>query len=133
MIFEEVSCFISDIEGDMHLNDVISNWNPRTFSEEVAAAKPLEISSLLDRGIFKKALQDKLALDANIFPGSFALAFQSTEYQRTKYEARIITGGHRDKLKHVMFTSASILQPSSIRLQDAQNKTCHFRQAIPFL
>ena len=78
-----------------------------------------EIKRLLDRGTFKVILTKDVSKDGNLLPGRFVLAIKSSEDSMTKYKARYVIGGHRDRLKHMMVHTTSTLQPQFIRLLPA--------------
>lgn len=100
---------------DIYLTEVLDREDPREHSKQMDEAKREEINNLLDRRTFKVILTEDVPQDGNVLPGRFVLAIKSTEDGMTKYKARYVIGGHRDRLKHMMVHTTSTLQPQSIR------------------
>ena len=79
-------------------------------------AKKKEIRHLLQRGTFKVILKEEVPPDLDVLPGRFVLAIKFSIDSKTKYKARDVIGGHRDKLKELMVHSTATLQPQSVRM-----------------
>lgn len=75
-----------------------------------------EIKGLLQRGTFKVILKKEIHGDANILPGRFLLAMKSSLDDNTKYRARYVVSGHRDKLNSRMVHVPATVKPPSFRL-----------------
>ena len=108
--------FRSPSDVDVHLTEILTPAEARTNSRKMSEAKREEISNLLKRGTFRVVLHEDIPKDANVLPGRFVLSIKSTIDGQTKFKARYVIGGHRDKLKHFMVYSSQTLQPSSVRL-----------------
>lgn len=116
-----------DDADEIFATEVVQPKDPRATSSEMLAARQAEIKNLLKRGTFKVVLTEDVPKDANVLPGRFVLAIKSTIDNKTKYKARYVIGGHRDKLKDFMVHSAQVLQPASIRLLLAIAQIKHFQ------
>ena len=64
----------------------------------------------------KTILKEELLDGANVLTARFVLAIKSSADGSTKYKARYVIGGHRDKIKHCMVHGAQTLQSASARL-----------------
>lgn len=106
----------ADDDNSVFLTEVLDPTDPRTSSIQMTTAKRAEIRGLLERGTFRIILREEVPPDANVLPGRFVLAIKSTEDGETKFKARYVIGGHRDRMKAMMVHSAATLQPQSIRL-----------------
>ena len=115
-LLSSLSDFASPPENEFYLTEVLSTRDPRSYSKQMTEAKRQEISNLLKRGTFKVILKEDVPKDANVLPGRFVLSIKSTEDGETKFKARYVIGGHRDKFKHFMVHSSQTMQPSSVWL-----------------
>ncbi len=103
----------------------IINENDLRAKEQVKNdAVKKEVQGLFKRGTFKVMLKGDVLDEANILPGRFILAIKSTEDVTTKYKARFVIGGHRDKHKNLMVHNSTTLQPQSIGFLLAMGQ-CH--------
>eukprot|EP00171_Calliarthron_tuberculosum_P007692 IDg7692t1 len=84
--------------------------NPRPFN--VTQVRKYHPPDELARIYVKK----RLPTDANVFPGRYVFAIESTEDGKVKFKALYVIGRHRDKLKNIKVHSSVTVQPSSIRL-----------------
>ena len=105
----------SPSDVDVHLTEILTPAYARTNSRKMSEAKHEEIPNLLNRRTFRVVLREDIPTDANLLPGRFVLSIKSTFDGQTKFKARYVIGGHRDKLKHFMVHSSQTLQPSSVR------------------
>lgn len=61
-------------------------------------------------------LKEEILPDGNVLPGRFVLVIKSTVDGRVKYKARYFIGGHKGKMKDLLFHSSTTLKPRSVRL-----------------
>lgn len=80
--------------------EVIKSGDPREslFDE----ADHNELNGLLERGAFKVVLRAEAGNNPNIVPSKFLLATKNKNDENTKYKARFIIGGHRDRGKRAL-------------------------------
>ena len=107
----ELSWFLSSNtdEEETYLTEILNGDDSREYSKQMDKAKREEIKSFVDRGTFKVILTEYALKDGNVLHGRFVLAIKSSEDGETKYKARYVTGGHRDRLKHMMVHTTSTL------------------------
>lgn len=108
--------FKSPPKAEVHLTEVLNPRDERASSAGMMKAKKKEIANLMERGTFRVILKEDIPRDGNVLPGRFVLAIKSTEDGETKFKARYVIGGHRDKFKNMMVHSTTTLQPQSVRL-----------------
>ena len=70
----------------------------------------------MDRGAFTVVDRDTIPPGATIFPCRFVLAIKSSELLKALHKARLVIGGHLDKLKAMLFHSAETVQSPTIKL-----------------
>ena len=64
---------------------------------------PLFTVPQMDRGAFTVVDRDTIPPGATIFPCRFVLAIKSSELLKALHKARLVIGGHLDKLKAMLF------------------------------
>lgn len=100
---------------DIFMIEEIYDDDERAHHREMKQSKCKEIHVLLRGETFSTVLRREVPADANDISGRFALAIKSKLDRKTKDKARLVVGGHCDKLKDLMMHSSETLQPLSIR------------------
>lgn len=103
-------------ESTVLLTEIINAKDPRANSREMSQVKKDENRGLLDRGTFRIILREEIPQDADVLPGRFVLAINSSTDGQIKFKALYVIDGHRDRMKDLMAHNAATLQSQSIRL-----------------
>ena len=115
VLFNRLRHFSNPPRDVLHTT-VLQPRDPRCHTPEMRAAKKAEIDGLLSRGTFQIVCPEDIPPGANVLPGRFVLAIKSDRGGPTKWKARFVVGGHRDKFKKLMVHTSQALQTGSVRL-----------------
>ena len=96
--------------------EIIPPHDPRASTKEMMDAIHKEVKGLMDRGTFTVVDRDTIPPDATILPCRFVLAIKTSEILKALHKARLVIGGHLDKLKALLVHSAQTVQSPTIKL-----------------
>ena len=94
--------------------ETISPGDPR--AEEFSDAKRKEILGLIEKGTFRIVLKEEAGPDPNVVPSRYVLTIKHSGDEKPVHNARLVLGGHRDKVKLSIVHNTYNLKASSIRL-----------------
>ena len=99
---------------EVHWTETLDSRDPRAKTPEMEEAIRREIISLIERGTFRIVVMEDTS-EKNVLPSRFVLAIKHAD-GTTRYKARFVLGGHKDKMKNFMLHSASSLSQTSVRM-----------------
>jgi Reverse transcriptase (RNA-dependent DNA polymerase) len=103
------------LESPTWITEIISKKDPRANFFGPAIRK--EILGLIDKGTFRLALRAEADDQApNILPSRFVLAIKTSETGDEIYKARLVVGGHRDRLKPKLVHNSTTVSQTSVRM-----------------
>lgn len=94
-----ITSFQTPKEELVWVKEVIELTDRRALSKQMKQAKLAELRSLFDRVTFKVVLKEDTPANANVLSGRVFLAIKSTLDGQTKFKARYVMGGHKDKVE----------------------------------
>ena len=98
------------------MTEVIKSSDPRATSPEMEEAIASEIRDLTDRNAFSIIRLSDLPPKANLLPARFVLVIKTSAEGATRYKARYVIGGHRDRLKLYIVHDSQTVHASSVRI-----------------
>lgn len=120
LIFQQDASSLSSRYGHRtFLTEVLKRGNPRCLSRQISDAKREEVHQLMKQGTFKLILKEDIHPNANVLSARFLLSMKSTIHNKTKWKARDVAGGHREKLKKLQVHTSQSAKPPSVSLGSA--------------